>query len=137
MLSTMIVILLLAGVAAAFAGEGAAPRLIAAVALAADLLIAVSFWISGMEPTAVAGQGAWLAAEHAQWIPRFGISWTLALDGLSLLMVVLTLALGLIGVGASWTEIDKRVAFFHFNLLWTLAGVLGVFMALDLFLLLQ
>ena len=35
---------------------------------------------------------------------------------------------------ASWTEIRKRVGFFHLNLLWILAGITGVFLALDLFL---
>jgi NADH-quinone oxidoreductase subunit M len=37
-------------------------------------------------------------------------------------------------VAASWTEIQERVGFFHFNLLWTVAGIMGVFVALDLFL---
>jgi NADH-quinone oxidoreductase subunit M len=37
-------------------------------------------------------------------------------------------------VGCSWTEIRERIGFFHFNLLWSLSGVLGVFLALDLFL---
>jgi hypothetical protein len=34
----------------------------------------------------------------------------------------------------SWTEIREHVGFFHLNLLWILAGILGVFLALDLFL---
>ncbi|MEH6577805.1 MAG: NADH-quinone oxidoreductase subunit M [Amphritea sp.] len=77
---------------------------------------------------------SWLAFEHYNWIPRFGISLLLALDGLSLLLVILTLVLGLVAVAASWNEITEQVGFFYFNLLWSLAGVLGVFMALDLFL---
>src|SRR5438105_8511032 len=35
---------------------------------------------------------------------------------------------------ASWTEITERVGFFHFNVLWVLAGITGVFLAVDLFL---
>ena len=35
---------------------------------------------------------------------------------------------------ASWTEITSGVGFFHFNLLWILAGIIAVFLALDLFL---
>ena len=42
--------------------------------------------------------------------------------------------LGIVAVGASWTEIAERTGFFHFYLMWTLAGVIGVFLALDLFL---
>ena len=76
----------------------------------------------------------WIAFQQSEWIPRFGISFLLAVDGLSLLLVILTLILGMVAVAASWNEITERVGFFYFNLLWSLAGVLGVFMALDLFL---
>jgi NADH-quinone oxidoreductase subunit M len=68
------------------------------------------------------------------WIERFGINVILALDGLSLILVALTLFLGFVGVVSSWTEIRARHGFFQFNVLWTLAGVVGVFTALDLFL---
>ncbi len=76
----------------------------------------------------------WLMHYRAEWIPRFGISFELAMDGLSLILVVLTLLLGMIAVVSSWSEIDQRRGFFQANLLWTLAGVVGVFLALDLFL---
>ena len=68
------------------------------------------------------------------WIPQLGIGFHLAMDGLSLLLVALTLFLGIISVVCSWTEVRERVGFFHLNLLWILAGILGVFLALDLFL---
>ena len=68
------------------------------------------------------------------WIPRFGIAFELALDGLSLLLIVLTLLLGLVAIAASWSEIDFKPGLFQANLLWTLAGVCGVFLAMDLFL---
>jgi NADH-quinone oxidoreductase subunit M len=68
------------------------------------------------------------------WIPQFGISMHLALDGLSLLMLILTFFLGIIAVIISWKEINSKVGFFHFNLLLILAGIIGVFLSLDLFL---
>ena len=74
------------------------------------------------------------AQESLPWIPRFGISVLLAMDGLSFALVALTLFLGLVAVVSSWTEIEHSPGFFQFNLLWTLAGVVGVFTALDLFL---
>src|SRR6185436_16989907 len=70
---------------------------------------------------------------HA-WIPQFGISFHLGLDGLSLLLIFITLFLGFISVLCSWHEVQERVGFFHFNLLWILSGIIGVFLALDLFL---
>jgi NADH-quinone oxidoreductase subunit M len=76
----------------------------------------------------------WLIHYQAEWIPRFGISFELALDGLSLVMIILTFILGGIAVIASWDEVDYRPGFFQANLLWVLAGVIGVFLALDLFL---
>jgi NADH-quinone oxidoreductase subunit M len=76
----------------------------------------------------------WLMHYRVDWIPRFGISFELAMDGLSLILVLLTLLLGLIAVISSWNEIEQRRGFFQANLLWSLTGVIGVFLALDLFL---
>jgi NADH-quinone oxidoreductase subunit M len=49
-------------------------------------------------------------------------------------MVGLTALLGILAVGCSWGEIQKNVGFFHLNLLWSLGGVIGVFLAIDMFL---
>jgi NADH-quinone oxidoreductase subunit M len=56
------------------------------------------------------------------------------MDGLSLLLVLLTIFLGIISVICSWREIQDRIGFFHFNLMMVLAGIIGVFLALDLIL---
>jgi NADH-quinone oxidoreductase subunit M len=56
------------------------------------------------------------------------------MDGLSLLLLMLTFFLGIVSVLVSWTEIQDRAGFFHLNLLWILAGIAGVFLAIDLFL---
>ena len=77
---------------------------------------------------------SWLVYFIVDWIPRFGISFELAMDGLSLLLIVLTLFLGLIAVAASWNEITFKPGLFQANIVWTLAGVIGVFLALDLLL---
>jgi NADH-quinone oxidoreductase subunit M len=71
---------------------------------------------------------------QSNWVPEFGISLHLAMDGLSVLLLYLTLFLGLIAVVISWKEISERSGFFHFNLLWILAGISGVFISMDLFL---
>lgn len=76
----------------------------------------------------------WAATFEVPWIPAFGIKFALAMDGLSLLMIILTAFLGIMAVGCSWGEIKHRVGFFHLNLLWSLGGVIGVFLAIDLFL---
>src|SRR5205807_4134234 len=63
-----------------------------------------------------------------------GIHFHLAMDGLSLLLLVLTFLLGIVSVLTSWREIKEGVGFFHLNLMWILAGIAGVFLAVDLFL---
>jgi NADH-quinone oxidoreductase subunit M len=102
--------------------------------LLASLLVIPLF---SLDPGSVAPgdtSSQWLLIYEAPWIPRFGISFIFALDGLSLLMVSLTLFLGLVALSSSWNEIEHQPGFFQFNLMWTLAGVTGVFVSLDLFL---
>lgn len=79
-------------------------------------------------------QGAWWANFQASWVPAWGIGFHLAVDGLSALMVLLAAALGVIAVAASWNEVQKNVGLFHLHLSFMLAGVIGVFLAVDLFL---
>ena len=104
------------------------PRVIALVTVLIDLVVMMSLY--GADPVT----GGWLASVNAEWIPRFGISFYFAADGLSLLLLLLTGFLGVIAVGSAWDDIEEKTGFFYFNLLWTLAGVMGVFTALDLFL---
>ncbi len=132
----LVLIPLIGGVLAWVVGKTAAllSRGIALVAMLLNLILSIAIWIQIPSGLALTDQGNWLIQFQAQWIPQFGISFLFAMDGISLLMVVLTGFLGVISVMASWTGIRERVGFFHFNLLWILAGVTGVFLALDLFL---
>jgi NADH-quinone oxidoreductase subunit M len=76
----------------------------------------------------------WILDYRVNWIPSLGISLHLAMDGLSLVLLLLTSFLGVLAVLCSWKEIDEKQGFYYFNLLSTLAGISGVFIALDLFL---
>ncbi len=133
MLALWIAVLLVGGVLAWTVARRsvAGCRWVALIASLIDLVLALAAWSQALAEPA---NGPWLADLALPWIPRFGIGFHLAMDGLSLLMVLLTSFLGVVSVLASWREIRERVGFFHFNLLWTLAGALGVFLALDLFL---
>ncbi len=105
------------------------PRIISLAALVTDL-----FLIAPRAVQALATHSQWLVDFRAPWIPAFGINLHLALDGLSLLMLLLAFFLGIVAVIISWKEIRNRVGFFHFNFLLMLTGVVGVFLSLDLFL---
>lgn len=96
--------------------------------------MSLALWSSSSADLTPFGPGLWIADVRAPWIPQFGISFHLALDGISLLLVLLTGLLGVMSVLVSWKEIRERTGFFHFNLLFTLAGVTGVFLSIDLFL---
>ncbi len=106
-------------------------RWLALAGNAANLALVLLVWLGGAVPQ---GQGPWILETSVPWIPGLGISFTLAMDGLSLVLVALTAFLGVMSVLASWTGIQDRVPFFHLNLSLVLAGINGVFLALDLFL---
>mgnify|MGYP001828021864 FL=1 len=115
------------------------PRWVALAVVALALLLVLAT-VAGIPPEQFsltpdpASGASWLLYTRIDWIPRFGISLELGMDGLSLLLIVLTLLLGVIAIIASWEEIEFKRGLFQANLLWTLAGVAGVFLALDLFL---
>jgi NADH-quinone oxidoreductase subunit M len=111
-----------------------AARWISAVALGIGLVVTIVLWIAKASDVSVTGRGPFIESVHVTWVPQLGISFFLAADGLSLLLVVLCYVLGLLSVVASWRDITRRVGFFHFMLLWSIAALVGVFTALDLFL---
>jgi NADH-quinone oxidoreductase subunit M len=67
----------------------------------------------------------------ANWIPSLGVHFRLGIDGLSLLLVLLTVVLGAIAISSSWSAIQKREKEFYILLLLLQTGMLGVFMSLD------
>ena len=109
-------------------------RWVALASLSLGLLLALVIWVRN-PVAALPGAGErWLLEVAWDWMPRLGIRFHLALDGLSLLLVVLTLFIAVVSVVTSWSEIERRVPFFHFVLLWVVAGITGIFLAMDLFL---
>jgi len=131
-LIALIGILLAAGVLAWLSSRWSTelPRWISLIAAVVDFILAARIWFGAGSSRS----NVWFDEVNYNWIPGFGIHFHLAVDGLSLLMLLLTFFLGIMAVLASWTEIRERVGFFHFNLMWVLAGIAGVFLALDLFL---
>ncbi len=130
-----IAILMIGGVLAWFTGRvnPQIAKVIALLAVAVDLILVIVVWMES--PPALASAGStWIVNYNVPWIPSFGVSVAFAMDGLSLLMLLLTFFLGLLAVLTSWNEINYRIGFYYFNLLWVLAGITGVFLTMDLFL---
>ncbi|MDN5863396.1 MAG: NADH-quinone oxidoreductase subunit M, partial [Salinisphaera sp.] len=113
-----------------------AMRWTALLSMLAVMGIAIWLWLVGdfSYAGALGGAPQWTLEFQVGWIDRFGISIHLALDGLSLILIALTCFLGVLAVLCSWTEIEVRLGFFHLNLLWIIGGVVGIFLAMDLFL---
>jgi NADH-quinone oxidoreductase subunit M len=72
--------------------------------------------------------------EQRSWLPAYGISYHLGVDGLSLWLVILTAFLTPLCLLGSWSSIDQRVREFGVFMLLLEAGMIGVFVSLDLFL---
>jgi NADH-quinone oxidoreductase subunit M len=120
------------GAAAWIAGKWSSilPRYISLGTILLDTIILLTFVARG----GLSAGKPWIIEYNADWIPRFGINFHLSMDGLTMLMLFLTFFIGLIAVLISWKEMQEKTGFFHFNILWILAGITGVFLSMDLFL---
>ncbi|HSL94449.1 MAG TPA: NADH-quinone oxidoreductase subunit M, partial [Thermoleophilia bacterium] len=120
----------------------AAGRWTAVAGTALPLGLVVAQWIgaadrlsgAALTGAAAAGDAGHLAELRLEWIPQIGVTFLLVADGLTLVLLTLTFALGLLAVLSSWRGVSDRVGFFQFFLLWTVAAMAGVFLAFDLFL---
>lgn len=110
------------------------PRVVSMIVLAGSMGLLIYLWLTQISPTHTTTSGPWLIQFNRPWIPQLGISFHLGLDGISYLLLVLANVLGITAVATSWNTIQERVGFFHFNLMWLLATIAAIFLALDLFL---
>jgi NADH-quinone oxidoreductase subunit M len=94
-------------------------------------LLSLAVWLS-FDPSASAP--AFQFVERHSWIPTFGIEYYLGIDGISLMLVVLTTFLTPIALLTSWESIHERVKEFSIFMLLLEAAMIGVFVSLDLFL---
>ncbi|MBO9325039.1 MAG: NADH-quinone oxidoreductase subunit M, partial [Roseiflexus sp.] len=72
--------------------------------------------------------------ESIAWIPSWGISYTVSVDGISLWLVVLTAFLTPVALAASWGTVERQERTFHALVLLLASGLFGVFTAQDMLL---
>jgi len=94
-----------------------------------EFLASLPLWFSFDHQTA-----AMQFVERRAWLPQYGISYYLGIDGFSLLLILLTTFLTPLCVLATWEDIQHRVKEFMICLLALMSGMIGVFASLDLFL---
>lgn len=110
------------------------PGWVSLAALVGNMAILIALWVQHTKQVVLMGGGPWLLVYKVPWIPQLGISFHLGVDGVTLLLLLLSNILGIVAVLASWKAIRKGIGFFHFNLLWCISAFASIFMALDLFL---
>ncbi len=71
---------------------------------------------------------------RTNWIDAIGVQFYFGIDGISLLLILLTTLVGFIAILSSWSAVTERVREYYCYLLILQTGMLGVFMALDFFL---
>ena len=100
------------------------------------LLFALGAWVVslGLLAAYVTGTAGFQFQDVYDWIPLFGIQYHVGVDGLSLVLVVLTTTLSWISILASFKPIQNRVKEYMVSFLVLEVGMIGVFVALDLFL---
>jgi NADH-quinone oxidoreductase subunit M len=102
----------------------------------------VAFWILALEFVLSAGlwwsfdpaSGGWQAVVDLRWIPTWNARFTVGIDGIALMMILLTTLLMPLSVLGSWTGIRRKEHAYYALLLILTTGMLGVFMSLDLLL---
>ena len=127
-LSTLI-LLPVAGAALVMLLPSRRPELVLPVAIAASIVTlgAAGWLLVEFE----AGKAGFQFVEQVSWYSDWGVGWHVGVDGISLLLVALTTLLFPIGLAAS-TAVKHRVREYAAAMLFLEAGILGVFLCLDL-----
>jgi NADH-quinone oxidoreductase subunit M len=129
LLSSLIFLPVVGAFVLLFVRNADAARKIAIVFSVAELALCVPL-LANFNPSIATMQ----FTESAPWIAAWNIYYTLGVDGISILFVALTALLTVISIMVSWTAIQDRVREFMIAMLFLEAGMIGVFVSLDLFL---
>jgi NADH-quinone oxidoreductase subunit M len=119
----------LLGMAIVILSPTAWARRVALVVSLIEFVLSIGLWWA-FDP----GDPGMQFVTQVAWLPDWGISYSVGLDGLSLFMVLLSTALMPLLVWGSWNQIEFKQRGFYSLMLALKTGMLGVFLALDLFL---
>src|SRR5437867_3032299 len=72
--------------------------------------------------------------EKANWIPSLGAKYLVGVDGISMLLVMLTTVVSFLAILSSWNAIEDRLKEYYAMFLLLETGMIGVFLSLDFFL---
>ena len=135
LLTSIVIFLPLGGAGlAALASHGRSAKWMALLTTGATFVLSLGLW-GGYDPSVATTQAPQLADTWASWFPPgYDITYFVGIDGLNILLVMLTTLLGPIVVLSSWHYIGERRQAYYALLLVLQTGVTGVFCAFDLLL---
>jgi len=81
-----------------------------------------------------AGEAGLQLVDRFWWIETWGIEYHMGIDGISILMVLLTTFIMMLAIPSSWTAITSQIRQYYIFMLLLEVGMIGVFLAQDLFL---
>jgi NADH-quinone oxidoreductase subunit M len=110
-------------------GVAGPARVIALATFIVEFIVSLGLW-----PAFDPADGRWQFPVDIAWIPSWGVRFTIGIDGMSLMMILLTTFIMVLSSLGSWTYIRTRTHSFYALMLVLTTGMLGVFMSLDLFL---
>src|SRR6185503_18160377 len=93
-------------------GTASSPRGIALLAFAIEFVVSIGLWWS-FDPT----NAAWQSVIDMPWIPSWGVRFTLGVDGIAVMMILLTTFIMLLSVGGGCANIRARAHSYHALLL--------------------
>jgi NADH-quinone oxidoreductase subunit M len=131
-LSALVALPIAGAIVLLFVREDQNGRLVRSVALATSVAVFAATLLawSAFDP----GSADFQLIERHQWIPAFGITYFVGVDGVSLLLLVLTGVLTPLALLGSWESIHRRTKAFCACILLLESAMMGVFVSLDLFL---
>jgi NADH-quinone oxidoreductase subunit M len=104
-------------------------RVIAFATLVIEFLVSAGLWWT-FDP----GRSTWQNVVMKPWIPEWGANFVVGIDGIALMMILLTTFIMPLSVLGSWTSVREKLPAFYALLLVLTTGMIGVFISLDLLL---
>src|SRR2546426_1541558 len=104
-------------------------RTISTAVVLLDFVVSLPLWFFFER-----GREGYQFVEKASWIPSLGVDYHFGIDGISLVLILLTTLMGIIAVACSYTAISERQKEYYVLLLLLQTFMIGTFCALDLFL---
>ncbi|MCV2525314.1 MAG: NADH-quinone oxidoreductase subunit M [Candidatus Lightella neohaematopini] len=109
------------------------PHIIAIITLLVEVLLFILIY-QKCQNTIYSSHTSWLLTYNIPWIPTIGVNFILAIDNLTIVMLLLTILLGLISILCISINDYPNIGSFYFNILIIISSTIGMFLSINMFL---